>query len=336
MKNPEINIVKKLSPEQKKLLFFMPIAIIILVICGYVLFYDGSQNNPHNNTNATNAWDLPSDKKPDMPESPLAIEDQLNAFDRNQNQNNRDFFNALETGISPEKNSTTSTEENLNARDAMYLQVQQQLLDLEQKKQMGNQRNTAPTRTIVPETTSAVSLAEKNIKNEENLTKIENTPNSKTQEDLLRERRDRLLGNNQTSSFKASAFIYGTQKVKAGQTVIIRLGEQMMIQGKKIPRNTLITGTVSFSNYRANISIQSIKTKNEILFLNIDVLGLDGIKGLPINSDNILETRSAIADEELDGVTAQQKATSLLYRLFKSRDPEINLINNHEFYLIHQ
>lgn len=96
MKDPEIKIVRKMSEEQKKLMFFAPAGIIVLVICGYVLFNDKDKASNSSLTNNKTEWELPKDSHKELPNSSLEITDQLNKHNDRLNKNN---FRSVVTNI---------------------------------------------------------------------------------------------------------------------------------------------------------------------------------------------------------------------------------------------
>lgn len=88
-----------------------------------------------------------------------------------------------------------------------------------------------------------------------------------------------------TSSVSAKAVIHGTQELSAGEIATLRLTEDMSVEGRKIPRNTIFSGAVSFSNNRVLIAVNSIRMGNDIIPVKLSVFGADGHPGLPTNLD---------------------------------------------------
>lgn len=86
-----------------------------------------------------------------------------------------------------------------------------------------------------------------------------------------------------TAPVEIAAFIHGTQTVKTGRRVALRLDNNITLSnGVTIPRNTIIYGTLSTQNNRAMISIPTIKY---LAFNTPPLIGYseDGMPGLPID-----------------------------------------------------
>jgi hypothetical protein len=101
----------------------------------------------------------------------------------------------------------------------------------------------------------------------------------------------------QTTSKLIRAYIDSDDKeYKNGQIVHIRNEEAFFVSGKEIPKNTLFYGKLSFSGYRANITITSFLLKGERIEATIQIYDKDSMPGL--QSDK--ELTQEIADDAIE------------------------------------
>lgn len=105
---------------------------------------------------------------------------------------------------------------------------------------------------------------------------------------------DRIVANNSQSGFigigsqqksreknTISAVIHGEQKgVRSSSQVKLRLLEDVVIDGVKIPKNTCVIGTVSFGDTRVDITTESINYNGDLLPFHGTIYGTDGEKGM--------------------------------------------------------
>lgn len=77
-----------------------------------------------------------------------------------------------------------------------------------------------------------------------------------------------------------SACVYGTQSVKDGQTVRLRLLEAMSVAEKTIPRNAVVVGTARIQGERLEVAVTSVEHAGMIIPLKLSVYDTDGQKGI--------------------------------------------------------
>lgn len=340
MKNPEINIVKKMSNEQKKLLLFAPIGIIILIISIYVLFSpsDTTSKNDIVNDNtkypmaasasSNNDWDLPIDSKDELPGSTLEITDELNKANQKNKNNNRDFFEDLEN-----KSPRTNRRESKNTKkDSMILQIQSQLQGLQKKKIKRNTvRNTRKenTNAIVPkETKKEKELVNNNINvndffsNKANSNNYNNETNSNS------------IKGNKPEEVLFTAVISGDQKIKNGDRIVLRTLNSVIINGRIIKKNTFIYAFAKFGKNRVQLSINRIG-ETQVSLKAYDVQ--DGEEGIYIEGANVTnEIKREVTDQTIDDVDADRiPFGNTLKNIFKKKNKEIDvyLMNNYELIL---
>lgn len=142
---------------------------------------------------------------------------------------------------------------------------------------------------------------------------------------------------NYQESREISAKIVSTGNVKSGSTIRVMLQEKAVLSFKVIPSGTVITGEVSFDKNRMKVTFSTIRLKNEIVSVNLDLYASDGLLGLPIDGES--HTREA----EDSGLDEAVSATGRLGRIVggvgktigsvsksirRSRDESVNLGNN--------
>lgn len=105
-------------------------------------------------------------------------------------------------------------------------------------------------------------------------------------------------------SEQISAMIVSSGMVKSGETITLALKEDAILSFEKIPKGTTIAGKVSFSDNRLNVNFSTMRLKNKIIKIDLVLYGLDGMEGLPVNS-NIMarEIEDTGIDEAMSGVS---------------------------------
>lgn len=166
-----------------------------------------------------------------------------------------------------------------------------------------------------------------------------NTPRRKvgqklTFEDLPEtEQRRILLQTGQRTyqeSSEISAKIISTGEVKAGQAVRLMLQEKAVLSFKVIPSGTIISGTVGFDQNRMKINFSTIRLKNEIIKVNLDLYAMDGLLGLPITGESHTEEAENEGLDEAVSRTGRvgRIAGSVVKSLKSSKKQGVNLGNN--------
>lgn len=78
------------------------------------------------------------------------------------------------------------------------------------------------------------------------------------------------------------AIVPETQTLVAGATVKLLLANDIYINGVLIPRNSFVYGTAILSNERLRINIASLRYKNNIIPVALEVYDIDGLQGIYI------------------------------------------------------
>ena len=118
-----------------------------------------------------------------------------------------------------------------------------------------------------------------------------------------------------------------------GNTIVMRLQEDCIISGKKIPKYSMLSGKVSFGSERLNINITRFKSKGEYVDCDLKIYDNDGYLGLHVpNGLGIGE------DAVNDGVSAGESVvripgignigTNALKK--KMKDPSVRVYDGHQ------
>jgi conjugative transposon TraM protein len=83
---------------------------------------------------------------------------------------------------------------------------------------------------------------------------------------------------NQENAIKA--IIPETQTLVAGSTVKLLLSDDITIKGTTIPKSSFIYGISSLNNERLKITVSSIRYRDNILPVSLEVYDLDGLSGI--------------------------------------------------------
>ena len=141
----------------------------------------------------------------------------------------------------------------------------------------------------------------------------------------------------QTGNGTIKAVVRGTQEIKDGQTLRFQTNEDGVVNGIKIPRNTSLFGIVKFNQYRAEITIETANIKGEIHPLHLVVYSPDGLKGIPISTDEHLKQgRNSAVDEVARSGGLIGKAGSIVGNVVsnKAKEVSIKFIDNQKVLLI--
>lgn len=162
------------------------------------------------------------------------------------------------------------------------------------------------------------------------------------QSELNRQKRlNELKGRNtkmQNSSKSVGAVIRGNQNLKNGSTIIFNTTQDFNLNGVHIAKNTYINGKVNFIGNKAEVKINSINVKGQILTCDIEVYALNGTKGIDIRVDEILnDTKANVIRESTDKVggiygSASRIITDGIGR--NARETKVTFIDNQKVLFI--
>ena len=85
---------------------------------------------------------------------------------------------------------------------------------------------------------------------------------------------------NNAAQSSVQAVVQETQTLVSGSTVKLRLLNDVYINGVLVPKDCFVYGTASLNGERLNISINTIRYKNNILPVSLSVYDLDGMSGI--------------------------------------------------------
>jgi len=138
-----------------------------------------------------------------------------------------------------------------------------------------------------------------NIPDEDNITLMGNRS--------VKENRDSFYGldddaANPPKQNAIEATIQETQTLVSGATVKLRLLNDILINGIKIPKDEFVYGTASLNNERLKIAITSIEYKNNILPVSLEVFDLDGLSGIYIPGSINRDVSKQSADDAISSI----------------------------------
>lgn len=90
----------------------------------------------------------------------------------------------------------------------------------------------------------------------------------------------RLQKDNAANIIKA--VVHGTQVLVSGSELKMRLSNDIYINGQKIPKDQLVTGTVSLNGERLMVNIEQVQYRNALFPVNLSVHDLTGLEGIRI------------------------------------------------------
>lgn len=93
-------------------------------------------------------------------------------------------------------------------------------------------------------------------------------------------------------------------EVKQGSNIILRTTEETIINGIKVPKNTLITGVVSLSQQRLSVDVSTIKTPTKTIAMKLKGYDLDGNEGMPLEGGVDKEIKRDVIN---DAITATRQ-----------------------------
>jgi conjugative transposon TraM protein len=98
-----------------------------------------------------------------------------------------------------------------------------------------------------------------------------------------------------------AAVIDGEQTITAGQTVALRLTEEAVVGGVRLPRDQQLSGKASLSGERVLISIPSVRSGRLLLPVALEVYSLDGLMGIAAKGSITRDASKESAQEAMTG-----------------------------------
>lgn len=138
----------------------------------------------------------------------------------------------------------------------------------------------------------------------EQVTTIAATPKTRSGFNDTKNQQSTISESNSKSSSIINVSVFDKQQVKNGSSLRMISTEDFYLEGTKIPKNTFITGIVSMSNQRVNVSIPSILYNGKLFNTNFTVYDAgDGLQGINV-PDLVVHD---IAQEEANNALSEVK-----------------------------
>jgi conjugative transposon TraM protein len=109
-------------------------------------------------------------------------------------------------------------------------------------------------------------------------------------------------GNESGHSNGIEAVVEETQTLVSGAVIKMRLLQNINIHGTLIPKDQLIYGIASLSNERLKITINSIRSNDNILPVSLEVYDMDGLQGIYIPGSINRDVSKESADEAIGSI----------------------------------
>lgn len=102
------------------------------------------------------------------------------------------------------------------------------------------------------------------------------------------------------------AVVEQAQTLVSGATVKLRLTQDVLLSGTKVPRGTLVFGTVSLEGERLKVRVRHIHYQQSLYPVELSAFDLDGLEGLHVPGAITREVTQATADRAVQeiGITA--------------------------------
>jgi hypothetical protein len=143
---------------------------------------------------------------------------------------------------------------------------------------------------------------------------------------------------NDGSEINIPVVVQQTTKVKGGNNILLRTTEQALINGKVIPVNTIISGKVSLSSDRLNITVNSFKAGDKYINQKLIAYSADGSQGISVEGGVVQDVKKDVVNEALN--TVQQTVNVPILKDIPTRsskkivnDPEIPITKGHKLFL---
>ena len=107
------------------------------------------------------------------------------------------------------------------------------------------------------------------------------------------------------------AVVHETRNVGNGDIVKLRLNQHLFIQDKEIAANEFIYGQAKINGSRLLIHVPFIVVNGVSLPIALDVIGPDGVKGIPMNNAPASDAVNNAADKSVQGINLASLDNSL-------------------------
>ena len=98
------------------------------------------------------------------------------------------------------------------------------------------------------------------------------------------------------------AKIISSGEVSQGSVIKIQTAQEAILDFKRIPAGTVLSGEVQFQNNRMIVKLSTFIVKGKIINANLDVYSMDGLLGFPISGRNV--NREVANDNKNDIIEA--------------------------------
>lgn len=105
-----------------------------------------------------------------------------------------------------------------------------------------------------------------------------------------------------TADNAIAATIAESQVCMNGSTVKIKLSQDIVLEGIRIPKNTFVYGIAALKGERLTVEVNSIRYKNSVYPVELTLYDIDGMEGIFIPGAITRDVAKASADRSMQGI----------------------------------
>jgi conjugative transposon TraM protein len=98
------------------------------------------------------------------------------------------------------------------------------------------------------------------------------------------------------------AVVDGSQTLVPGESVSLRIAQEAVVGGVRVPRGTAMAGKASLSGERLLVSVNSIRLGNQVIPVALEVIDLDGMPGFHVKGSIDRDVSKESADQAVNSL----------------------------------
>ncbi|MDO6431570.1 conjugative transposon protein TraM [Flavitalea sp. BT771] len=99
-----------------------------------------------------------------------------------------------------------------------------------------------------------------------------------------------------------TAVVDGAQTLVPGESVSLRIAQEAVVGGVRVPRGTAMAGKASLSGERLLVSVNSIRLGNQVVPVALDVIDMDGMPGFHVKGSINRDVSKESADQAVSSL----------------------------------
>jgi conjugative transposon TraM protein len=109
-------------------------------------------------------------------------------------------------------------------------------------------------------------------------------------------------GNIAENAHGVFAVVHETQKIATGDLVKMRLSQNIFINNQELPANSFVYGAAKIYAGRINVHVAFVQVNGEHFPVSMDVIGHDGMPGIPVVASKASMAAAQTADRATQGI----------------------------------